>query len=335
MLAPLLAAAALLLTGSPPVSDIAGPASPNARWIMFSRDYTSGPGQSANSLFVVTIDGKHLRRLAGPIYSLAFITGWTPDNLAIVTSPSASTEYVRPLTGRVVRPAPAALSASALPSFSPNGRYVAYADKGSLYVAAADGSSPRRVARSPAGYFVGGPSWSPDSSRLAYGTAGAGGSPKRLEVVRRDGSHRVRIAARSVSGFSVSWAPDGRRFAFGAQPREGKSHYPHLYVVNADGSGLRLLEPGDAATPHWSPHGDWIAYSRTQHSTIADVGQIVLRHPDGSAARVVKTVADAHGPEWLPDGRRLVVTAAGSCPASGVYVIGIDGSHARRLTNRC
>ena len=102
-----------------------------------------------------------------------------PSNLAIVTAPSASTEYVRPLTGRVVRPAPAALSASALPQLLPE-RPVRRLCRQRVAVR----RSCRRLVPAPggassAGYFVGGPSWSPDSSRLAYGTAGAGGSPKK------------------------------------------------------------------------------------------------------------------------------------------------------------
>jgi Tol biopolymer transport system component len=41
---------------------------------------------------------------------------------------------------------------------------------------------------------------------------------------------------------------------------------PQIYVMNADGSGLRRLSHGDAAdvTPSWSPDGQWIAFTSTR-----------------------------------------------------------------------
>ena len=55
---------------------------------------------------------------------------------------------------------------------------------------------------------------------------------------------------------SPVWSPDGRRIAFVSR-RDGKA----LYVMNADGSGLRIVaRVGRLATPAWSPDGREIAF---------------------------------------------------------------------------
>ncbi len=81
-----------------------------------------------------------------------------------------------------------------------------------------------------------------------------------------------------------------------------------LYVVNADGSGLRLIPgTGGAGAPAWSPDGRWIAFANDQISLIG---------PDGSGLRQVThlggLVADV--PAWSPDGTRLAFV---SSPPSG------------------
>ena len=55
---------------------------------------------------------------------------------------------------------------------------------------------------------------------------------------------------------SPVWSPDGRRIAFVSR-RDGKA----LYVMNADGSGLRIVaRVEELAAPAWSPDGRRIAF---------------------------------------------------------------------------
>jgi Tol biopolymer transport system component len=314
MLAPLLAAAALVL----PVWDSAGTPSPNGQWVLFTRTYPHNRYSTSTAVFVVGTDGSRLRRLAGP-YPPATGGGWSPDNLVLL-----GPRLVDPASGNVVR-----RTALPGPDWSPDGRLAAYSDKGTLYVANADGSDPRVVATSPRGYF-GGTYWAPDSRRLAY-TVPAGAFDYALELVDADGADRTRVMT-AVAGFPVSWAPDGTRLAFGAQLGARRYRPPHVYLVNRDGTSRRLFDGADSWAPDWSPRGDWIAYDRTLHTRTADIEQVVLVHPDGTARHVLKGVAGHH---WLPGGRRLVVAAQGRCRRTGVYTIALDGTHRTRLTNRC
>ena len=56
-----------------------------------------------------------------------------------------------------------------------------------------------------------------------------------------------------------SWSPDGGKLAFYSRVN-GKSQ---IFVIGADGVGLRQLTPGDANYffPRWSNDGEWIYFS--------------------------------------------------------------------------
>src|SRR5207244_1482518 len=118
-----------------------------------------------------------------------------------------------------------------------------------------------------------------------------------------------RLVRTATTGFAVSWSPDSRRLAFSEQAT-GKGYQPgHVYLVNADGSGLRLFAGGETWNPRWSPSGEWILYDRTLHKPNTDVDQLVLRHPDGSGRHVLTGPRGFAGASWLPGGARLVAPA--------------------------
>jgi Tol biopolymer transport system component len=88
-----------------------------------------------------------------------------------------------------------------------------------------------------------------------------------------------------------------------------------LYVVNADGSGLRQLTHSDDEQPHWSRDGRWIAFVHDPY----DSPRFVIVHGDGSGRRVLGRAADlslsAANP-WSPDGKRI---AWGGCGGLCVF----------------
>ena len=82
----------------------------------------------------------------------------------------------------------------------------------------------------------------------------ADSAPSWIWVVRPDGGGRHAL----VQGRQPAWSPDGSRLAF---VRPSESLESGIYVMNADGSGLRLIAPRVATNPAWSPDSTRIVFS--------------------------------------------------------------------------
>jgi TolB protein len=220
-------------------------------------------------------------------------------------------------------------------SWSPDGRQLALAlttlglsspDAGLNVVAMRTGrlthlSSGRRCGN---GYpLYAGVDWSPTGRWIALTC----GSSKILLVAPTGRAERV-ISTGLASVGSPSWSPDGRRLTFSAR----RADHSSIYVINADGSGRRLLARGGRA-PTWSPNSSLIAYRGGANG--ASCGG--LRLVDANTGRDASPDAAANpchqfgprqieAPEWSPDGTEI---AAGT--TSGLYVVNADGTDLRHL----
>jgi TolB protein len=74
-----------------------------------------------------------------------------------------------------------------------------------------------------------------------------------------------------------------------------------IYVINADGSGLRRLT--DGMDPAWSPDGKKVAFARWQ-----DPRGIYVIDEDGSNETLLFGWSEAKAPAWSPDGSHIVFT---------------------------
>ena len=150
------------------------------------------------------------------------------------------------------------------PAWSRDGRtivFVSWRDgNGEVYAMDADGSEPRNLTQHPAKDVR--PAWSPDGRRIAFVSRRDGNS--EVYVMNADGSGKRNLTRNRASDDYPTWSPDGRRIAFlrgraaTTRPRRHRVYSYHLYVVNADGSGLRRLtrEPDGPTwtSVSWSGH---------------------------------------------------------------------------------
>ena len=177
--------------------------------------------------------------------------------------------------------------------------------------------------------------WSPDGRKLAFLYSSCGQFCFNLYVVNSDGSGLRNLTSKlGAGGYGPGaglasdpvWSPDGRKIAFvRLSKRLG------VYVVNADGSGMRNLTPkpvGTYASPAWSPDGRKIAFVSLRD----DNSEVYVMNANGSGQRsLTRNPAFDDDPAWSPDGR-LIAFRSTRDGNTDIYIMNADGSGQRNLT---
>jgi TolB protein len=161
-------------------------------------------------------------------------------------------------------------------------------------------------------------SWSPDGSTIAFSRLESVSRPlseATLYLADADGTHVRGLGAVPVHGLSAAWSPDGRRLAFVSFDDANAPTCPaascppsgELYMVGADGNGLRRLtrSKADDEHPSWSPDGSRIAFASgfDVHSQGHAPWLMVIRASGGKPVRVGR-VSGVIDPSWSPAGVR-------------------------------
>jgi TolB protein len=145
--------------------------------------------------------------------------------------------------------------------------------------------------------------WSPSGDLIAYHAIAE--DEIRVEVVNPDGTGRRKVATWSFEGeifdpgdqWPPQWSPDGERLLFTSDSPLGDAD---VFVVNADGSGLRNLtnSPGHDTDPIWSPDGRKIAFVSTRDGDY----EIYVMDADGSHQVNVSNSPETFdvSPRWRP-----------------------------------
>ena len=219
---------------------------------------------------------------------------WSPDGTAIAFASKRSGSfdlYVMKADGSGTRRLTSTKDDDRQPSWSPDGERMAFTRgaAGRIFVMDADGSGARRLTREDVDEDE--PAWSPDGRSIAYSRRQPGSSIREIWLVRPDGTQLHRLTKLGGVAQAPAWSPDGRRLVFSADVSELRFD---IYVIDADGKGLRLLTSADDSfEPSWSPDGRTIAYTTGGAISSIDVqngDEQVLTDPDNNDS----------SPAWAP-----------------------------------
>ena len=220
-------------------------------------------------------------------------------------------------------------------------------DSGGIIVMNANGTNPVQIGGDGEIY----PSWSPDSSRIAFQkNLGTGGSGLNYEIytMNPDGTNKIRLTntATGVNDSLPAWSPNGAQIAFTSN-RTGNLE---IWLMNADGTnpvqltGVDGLPPiggpdgppqpsgFDRFEPAWSPDGSKIAYTSEEEG---DGTEIFVMNADGTnPVSITDDPRDDFEPSWSPDGTKIAFAARDDDFTQGdVWVMNTDGTNPVNLTN--
>lgn len=152
---------------------------------------------------------------------------------------------------------------------------------------------------------------------------------------KRTAVFRDRLDHFNATGLGIS--SNGRWLALSGRYTEGDSEASKIWLVRADGSGMRQITsgPGSDATPAISPDGKRVVFSRT-----LDDGTPAGRKPElfmvdtdgGAPVRLTENTVEDVNPVFSPDGRDIAFGQVSGRKRNGtVAVIRANGSGLRTV----
>lgn len=307
---------------------VGAPAAAVRNGLIVSRAYTDA-SRTSSAIVILSPDGTGQRQVTKPpARALDDRPDWSPDGATIAfdrTDPQsgAARLWTVPINGGPEHQisqlcdsgtADCANEDERAPAFSPNGKQVAF----SRSWGAQDPAGNRQTQYSDL-YLM-----SPEGTDV-----------QRLTFLTNDKPYSGTVS-------NPSWSPDGKQLTFEyrtsatGQPANSRA----IYVVSADGTGLRQLTPwelraGDRAD--WSPDGTQILFTTYPAGPDnAPGGGIYTVRPDGSAIGALTPAPSDifYGTAaYAPDGKSIVFAQAPAGAGADLYSMRPDGTGVARLTN--
>ncbi len=181
--------------------------------------------------------------------------------------------------------------------------------------------------------------------RLVFVSPGFGDLEDRLVTASPQGTDIQRIAV-DIHAEYPEWSADGRFIAFDDGQNLTGSQLPipngDIYVMNADGSGLRIVPlVGEASAPSWSPDGSRVAVAASRPGRAPGIAWLDLDSGDLTPVTTNPYQGwwDAE-PAVSPDGTLIafirvkgLIERGGQRNLAALFVVNDDGSGLRRLTS--
>jgi tricorn protease len=183
-------------------------------------------------------------------------------------------------------------------SLSPKGERALLVARGDVFTAPIEKGATRNLTNSSNAHdkFA---QWSPDGAKIAFVSDMDG--EDELYLINQDGSGKPEELSHGFHAmlYQPSWAPDGKRIAFG--DKDGK-----LYVLTLDDRKVTQIAQnprGRIPEYPWSEDGGHLAY--TMDNSVGFTSVYIWSVADGQSHRVSDELYDCDHPAWDPDGDYL------------------------------
>jgi TolB protein len=219
--------------------------------------------------------------------------------------------------------------------------FVRRMDDGSqdLWVVDSDGENLRRVTRESAdegGYpLVLSPAWSPDGTRVAYGSYRTG-VPRIYELNLATGETRTVPASRTGDYITPAYHPDGERLFFAVNGGEGSGIFSYNIARGCCFEQVTQTRWEDIS-PSFAPDGNRFAFNSNRLGVGAP--QIYMMGMNGGQATILSPFLYSrpgyfNAPDWSPRGDRVAFHGRIATGRHHILVTEIDqrGREIRQLT---
>ncbi|UCE82525.1 MAG: Tol-Pal system beta propeller repeat protein TolB [Deltaproteobacteria bacterium] len=219
-----------------------------------------GYQKNSPDLYIVDLITRAVQRLR--MGSLNIAPAWHPKEAKLAATLSRETSrtrtdlYLLDVQGQIVRQLTNSWSIDVSPSWSPDGRKLAYvsnrAGKPQIYVLDLDTGRSTRLTFE--GDYNTSPAWSPRGDRIAY--AGLHNGQFDIYTIRPDGRELLQLTGGAGNNEDPCWSADGRLILFQSD-RQGSNNLWLMLANGADQRQLRLNLRGSQTEPSWSPRLTW------------------------------------------------------------------------------
>ena len=240
--------------------------SPSGKSLVYQRDF------NGSAIYVINSDGDAKLRLS-PTPGFDVTPSWSPDGAQIVyarlleapqpNQPPMTDIRVMNVDGTGDHSILANTVFSVEPRWSVNGQVVFMSlmngSELQIYVMNVDGTGLRQLTNSANN---GDPVWSPDGSRITFGSDREGGNKLNIFAMNADGSQPEQLTHFEVpyEAGDTNWSSDGKKIAFqydiNGMKQSAPNAFAEVWTMNPDGSGaistgVQCSDVGCA--PRWQP----------------------------------------------------------------------------------